>query len=323
MSPGEFLPVLLPFYFSRRPLAKKDLSSGNIEANANTEIVMVASLSGTFEGRCTFYVLCHACLAFDGSVTVSRISNSEGGRMITASSLQSPLVTSKVPATGTASLPLHAPTSTSPRIKQILDAALSGYKKRTGTDLLDSLLARELQSCDSVEDVLDIIRHQAEAFDKFRDGDERLMTWIGSSVDALYKISSILDEAVGMVCTICDHLRFVITLLCRRSPLRKQSLLGLLSSSLFVHLCSFCELFFNADFSQSAKDIQRNYDALVDLFERIQSLLKHLPNQISPTEEIVDILVIIVAEVLSILSIATKEIKRGRASKLFLQDVLD
>ena len=76
-------------------------------------------------------------------------------------------------------------------------------------------------------------------------------------------------------------------------------------------------------FLQSAKDTQANHDALVDLFERIQSLLQHLPDQISPTEDMVEILVKIVAEVLSILSIATKEIRRGRASKLFPPDVLD
>ena len=159
--------------------------------------------------------------------------------MITASSAQFPLVASELPGTGTtSSLPVHAPASSS-RAKQILDAALSEYKKMTKQDLLDNWLARELQSCDSVEAILEIIQHQAEAFDKFRDGDKKLMTWIGSSIGVFYKISSILDEAVGMVCTIYDDLRFVITSLCRRTLLRKQSLLGLLSSSLFVHLCPF------------------------------------------------------------------------------------
>ena len=80
---------------------------------------------------------------------------------------------------------------------------------------------------------------------------------------------------------------------------------------------------FNAALFQSAKDARVNHDALVDLFERIQFPLKHLPNQISPTEDMVEILVKIMAEVLSILSIATREIRRARESKLFPQDVLD
>lgn len=284
---------------------------------------MVASLSGTFQGRCKFYVHCHARLASDGSATVSRVSDSKRGRMITASSLQSPLITSKLPATGTMSLPFRTATSSSPRVKQILDAALNEYEKRTKTDLLESLFAEELQSCDSVEAVLEIIQHQTEAFDKFSDGNKRSMTWIGPLVDIVYKIFSVLDDAIGMVCTIRDELGFVITLLCRRSLLRKQLLLGLLSSSMFVHQYSFLWTLLILIILQSAKDAQENHDSLVDLFECIQSLLKHLPNQISPTEDIVEMLVKLVVEVLSILSLATKEIRRGQASKLLPQDILD
>jgi len=70
--------------------------------------------------------------------------------------------------------------------------------------------------------------------------------------------------------------------------------------------------------------VRASHEALVELFERIESFFKRLAvyTQISLTTEMVGVLVKIVAEVLSILSIATKEVKRKRASELFLQDIL-
>ena len=69
---------------------------------------------------------------------------------------------------------------------------------------------------------------------------------------------------------------------------------------------------------QAAKDVRSSHDVLVDLFERIQFFLKRLGvhTRISPTEEMVDILVKIMVEVLSILAIATKEVQQSRTSKL-------
>ena len=87
----------------------------------------------------------------------------------------------------------------SSQFKSILDAALSEYKTKTGNDLVDNSLAKELQSCESVEAVLDIFQRQAMAFDNFRDGDKRLMKWIGPSVDVLYAISATLGQGVSMV----------------------------------------------------------------------------------------------------------------------------
>ncbi len=60
-----------------------------------------------------------------------------------------------------------------------------------------------------------------------------------------------------------------------------------------------------------------SYDALVELFERLESFFKRLGvyTQISLTTEMTEVFVKIVAEVLSILSIATKEVKRTRASE--------
>ncbi|SRR6266702_3097291 len=116
--------------------------------------------------------------------------------------------------------------ASSSQFESILDAALNEYKKKTGNDLLDNWLAKELQSCDSVEAVLGIIQGQAEAFDKFRIGDKKLMKWVGSSVHVLYTISATLGEGVGMVRirkTFRDNLRRIPTL-CAGSSFCESSL---------------------------------------------------------------------------------------------------
>ena len=197
----------------------------------------------------------------------------------------------------------QTPTSSS-KFELILDAALSEYKKKTGNDRIDDWLARELQSCDCVGKVLDQIHNQAETFDKF--SGDKLMKWVGKSMHVLFKISSTLGSAAGTVCTIHDDLRYIITSesLCRRFLLQNQSLVQFISSSLFVHLCSFCR---SVNTLQAAKGVWESHDVLINLFQRIHFFLKRLAvhTRISPTKDMVEILVKIMAEVISILSIAT------------------
>ena len=56
---------------------------------------------------------------------------------------------------------------------------------------------------------------------------------------------------------------------------------------------------------------------LVDIFVRIESFFKRLElyTKVPPTSAMTDVIVKIMIEVLSILAVATKEIKRGRSSE--------
>jgi hypothetical protein len=56
---------------------------------------------------------------------------------------------------------------------------------------------------------------------------------------------------------------------------------------------------------------------LVDIFVRIEGFFKRLESytEVRPTAAMSDVIVKIIIEVLSILAIATKEIKQGRSSK--------
>ncbi|KAF8269144.1 hypothetical protein EI94DRAFT_1699715 [Lactarius quietus] len=70
--------------------------------------------------------------------------------------------------------------------------------------------------------------------------------------------------------------------------------------------------------NQPAKDISAAQEALIDIFARIENLFKRLETytEVRPNVVMADIIVKITVEVLNILGIATKEIKRGRTSEL-------
>ncbi|KAH9177267.1 hypothetical protein EDB89DRAFT_2240064 [Lactarius sanguifluus] len=176
----------------------------------------------------------------------------------------------------------------SSQFESIINAALNEFKKKTGKNLLDDWLAKELQSCDSVDAVMDIIQGQAEAFDKFKNGGSKLMKWVRSSVQVLYTISAALGDGVGVAV-----------------PSAKAVFTGI------------------GILLAAAKDVRASHDALVDLFERIQFFLKRLGvhTRISPTKDMVEILVKIMAEVIGILSIATKEMQRSR-TEMYLRKLL-
>ena len=69
---------------------------------------------------------------------------------------------------------------------------------------------------------------------------------------------------------------------------------------------------------QTASRVSSSYDALLDLFECLGNFLRRLEIyvKISITPVMIDIIVKIMVNVLSVLSLATKQIKEGRFSKL-------
>jgi hypothetical protein len=68
---------------------------------------------------------------------------------------------------------------------------------------------------------------------------------------------------------------------------------------------------------QAAGGVTSSYDALLDLFECLASFLKRLEiyTTITPTPIMTDIIIKIMVELLSVLALATKQIKQGRLSK--------
>ena len=69
--------------------------------------------------------------------------------------------------------------------------------------------------------------------------------------------------------------------------------------------------------SQAAKDVQNSHGTFLDILGRIDSFFRRLEiyTQVRPTTEMMDQVVQIMVEVLTILGIATKEMKQSRISK--------
>jgi hypothetical protein len=78
--------------------------------------------------------------------------------------------------------------------------------------------------------------------------------------------------------------------------------------------------FRNKSVSQAAENVGAGQDALFGVFERLEAFFQRLElyTNTSFNQEMMDIITKIIVEVLSILGIATKEIRQGRTSKSLL-----
>ena len=95
----------------------------------------------------------------------------------------------------------------------------------------------------------------------------------------------------------------------------------LLSVSVFSSnpLWAYCD----TPISQAAKAASASQHALISIFEHIENFFRRLETyiEVSSTSGMTDMIVKILVEVLSILSIATKEIEQSRASELIPGDI--
>ena len=105
-------------------------------------------------------------------------------------------------------MPAVPSTSTShSNFASIFNAALETYNRKTKQDLAKHPLLPRLQSCDSPEAILSILREQTPTFNQpqNRDGsNDGLSELISPTVNVLYSFSATLGGVVGLVnITIC------------------------------------------------------------------------------------------------------------------------
>ena len=91
--------------------------------------------------------------------------------------------------------------SSSSNFQILFDAALRDYKDKTGNSLTDHPIAKQLETCESVNSITDVLQEQASRFRELRESDGRLMKALNSSVDVLCApfIGSALNGAIGLV----------------------------------------------------------------------------------------------------------------------------
>ncbi|KAH9179177.1 hypothetical protein EDB89DRAFT_778791 [Lactarius sanguifluus] len=174
-----------------------------------------------------------------------------------------------------------AATSSTSNFITIFEAA-NEFKKLTGQDLDAHPFSAEFNSCNSLDAVLSIFRKQAEIFDEIRKGDLRLLKWLDPIVHILFMFSATLGEGVGLIF----------------SP----------AKVIFADAGVLLTV---------AKDAMASYVTLASLFERMQGFLQRLEIYIGMplTPAMVEVLGKIMAEVLSVLALVTKEMKQRRFKK--------
>ncbi|KAH9954716.1 hypothetical protein BC827DRAFT_930283 [Russula dissimulans] len=176
---------------------------------------------------------------------------------------------------------VSTPTSFTPRpnFDSIFTSAFRAYKKDTGKDITSHPLAAELETCHSPDEILTVLRAKIYVLDR---GDERFDKWLIPTINALYPLSSVLGEGIGLAF----------------SP-AKAIFVGV--GVLFL----------------AARDVSASREALIELFNRIEFFFRRLEiyTEVPPTMAMTEILVQIMVEVLMIVGIATKEVESGRFKK--------
>jgi hypothetical protein len=81
----------------------------------------------------------------------------------------------------------------------IFNASLETYKRKTKNDLASHPLLPSLQSCDSPEAILTVLREQIPAFGQSQNSDDGLTKWVAPTVNVLYAFSATLGQGVGLV----------------------------------------------------------------------------------------------------------------------------
>ncbi|KAH9996134.1 hypothetical protein BJV74DRAFT_987004, partial [Russula compacta] len=166
--------------------------------------------------------------------------------------------------------------------QSIFDAASTEYERKTGQDLQNHSFAAELDHCNSPDAVLEILQRQADALEEAGMSDQTLMKWLNPTVHVLYTFSETIGEGVSIAFS---------------PPKVIFTGIGVLLGA--------------------AKDVAASRTVLIDLLERIQAFLTRLNiySGIPLTTEMITILGKVMAEVLTILTVSTKEMQQKRIKK--------
>jgi hypothetical protein len=84
-------------------------------------------------------------------------------------------------------------------LDSIFNAALQAYKKKTGKDITSHPLATELQSCNSPDTVLAVLRSQIPSLDQPQSGEENFAKCLTPFINVLYAFTATLGGGVGLV----------------------------------------------------------------------------------------------------------------------------
>ncbi len=90
----------------------------------------------------------------------------------------------------------------------IFNAALESYKRKTKQNIPSHPLFMNLESCNSPEAVLTVLREQVPAFNQSQNGDEGLTKWVTPTVNVLSSFSDTVGQGIGVVSVKFRHEEF-------------------------------------------------------------------------------------------------------------------
>ena len=206
--------------------------------------------------------------------------------------------------------------------QSIIDA-LGDYANLTGVDLSKNPFAEALQQCNTPDVILQLLQEREKAFKEYRDGDRRLIKSISPGVRVIHALSNFLGEAISLVSCIFTS-PVALEFPCQCFDIIPLGPLSTSKGCFCRHRCSpSCTSLqhhrISSDTSsfQAASGVSSSYGALLELFECLGGFLKRLEiyTSIPPSQIMTDIIVKILLELLSVLALATKQIKQGRFSE--------
>ncbi len=203
----------------------------------------------------------------------------------------------------------------------ILDEALADYTEQTGIDLAKQPLANSLRSCGSPDDVLKLLEDKANQFKDFRDGNRKLINWLSPVVHVVHTLSAVLGASITLVSrNTLGLFIYFFHQFCYQVPFEPAKAIFASVDVLFAvrtPLHSPTASAHDTWVLQAASGVSSSYDALVDLFESLGNFLKRLRiyADLPLTPSMTEISVKIMVELLSVLALATKQIKQGRFSE--------
>jgi hypothetical protein len=85
--------------------------------------------------------------------------------------------------------------------QHIFSVAIESYKKRTGKDLTSNPLLPKLETCNSPDAIIALLREQIPGFDQSRsDNDsEKLSNWLNPTVNVIATFSGTISDSFGLV----------------------------------------------------------------------------------------------------------------------------
>ncbi|KAH9178054.1 hypothetical protein EDB89DRAFT_1880022, partial [Lactarius sanguifluus] len=178
--------------------------------------------------------------------------------------------------------------SSTPNYHPIFEKALKEYKKKTGKEISTHPLAKEINGCGSIEAILTILQGKANELNQSQSSDERLTKWLTPTVNVLNALSTTLGEGVGTV-----------------FPPTK-----IIFSAMNILLVA-------------ARGTAASRDVLIELFDRIEDFFIRLQThtEVPPTAQMTNVMGKVMAEVLSMLAVATKVMYQSR-KKTFLKKLV-